>query len=160
VTTILGVDPGTRGGLAIITVDDGAAPRLIDAIDIPVTGTGAKERVDAIALRAWIVTHKPQHAYIERAQAMPKQGASSGFKYGRAVGAIEAMLAGCAVPMTVVEPSAWKKFHRLRGADKEGGRQRALQLFPAQHALLALKRWHGRAESALIALYGAQLQYY
>jgi hypothetical protein len=41
--------------------------------------------------------------------------------------------------------------------DKEGGRQRALQLFPAQHALLALKRWHGRAESALIALYGAQL---
>jgi hypothetical protein len=82
VTTILGVDPGIRGGLAIVTVDDGAAPRLVDAIDIPVTGTGAKERVDAIALRAWIVTHKPQHAYIERAQAMPKQGGSSGFKYG------------------------------------------------------------------------------
>jgi hypothetical protein len=36
-------------------------------------------------------------------------------------------------------------------------RQRALQLFPAQHALLALKRWHGRAQSALIALYGALL---
>ena len=71
-TTILGVDPGIRGGLAIITVDDGAAPRLVDAIDIPVTGTGAKERVDAIALRDWIVTHKPQHAYIERGQAMPK----------------------------------------------------------------------------------------
>jgi hypothetical protein len=61
-------------------------------------GTGAKERVDAIALRAWIVTHKPQHAYIERAQAMPKQGASSGFKYGRAVGAIEATLACCEIP--------------------------------------------------------------
>jgi hypothetical protein len=65
------------------------------------------------------------------------------------------MLAGCGVPMTVVEPSAWKKFHHLRGGDKEGGRQRALQLFPAQHALPALKRWHGRAESALIALRGA-----
>jgi crossover junction endodeoxyribonuclease RuvC len=125
VTTIVGVDPGVRGGLAIIAVDDGAAPRLIDAIDIPVTGTGAKERVDAIALRAWIVTHKPHHAYIEREQAMPKQDASSGFKYGRAVGAIEAILAGCEVPMTI-EPSAWKKFHHLRGKDKEGGRQPAL----------------------------------
>jgi crossover junction endodeoxyribonuclease RuvC len=155
-TTILGIDPGIRGGLAIITVDDGAAPRLVDAIDIPVTGAGAKERVDAIALRAWIVTHKPQHAYIERAQAMPKQGVSSGFKYGRAVGAIEAMLAGCEVPMTVVEPSAWKKFHQLRGGDKEGGRQRALQLFPAAHGLLARKRDHGRADSALIALYGTR----
>jgi hypothetical protein len=71
VTTILGVDPGIRGGLAIITVDDGAAPRLVDAIHIPVTGTG--ERVDAIALRDWIVTHKPQHAYIERGQAMPNR---------------------------------------------------------------------------------------
>jgi hypothetical protein len=52
--------------------DDGAAPRLVDAIDIPVTGAGAKERVDAIALRDWIVTHKPQHAYIERGQAMAR----------------------------------------------------------------------------------------
>jgi Holliday junction resolvasome RuvABC endonuclease subunit len=156
VTTVLGVDPGIRGGLAIITVDDGAAPRLINAIDIPVTGTGAKERVDAIALRAWIVTHKPQHAYIERAQAMPKQGASSGFNYGRAVGAIEAVLACCEIPMTVIEPSAWKKLHRLRGKDKEGGRQRALQLFPAAHSLLARKRDHGRADSALIALYGTR----
>jgi crossover junction endodeoxyribonuclease RuvC len=155
VTTILGVDPGIRG--AIVAVDDGATPQLVAAIDIPVTGTGAKERVDAIALRAWIVTHKPQHAYVERAQAMPKQGASTGFKYGRAVGAIEAVLACCEIAMTVIEPSAWKKLHQLRGGDKEGGRQRALQLFPAQHALLALKRWHGRAESALIALYGAQL---
>ena len=75
---------------------------------------------------------------------MPKQGASSGFKYGRAVGAIEAVLACCEIPMTVIEPSAWKKSHRLRGKDKEGGRQRALQLFPAQHALLALKAWARR----------------
>jgi hypothetical protein len=65
---------------------------------------------------------------------MPRQGASSGFKYGRATGAIEAVLACCEIPVTVVEPSSWKKFHRLHGRDKEGGRQRALQLFPARHA--------------------------
>ena len=122
--------PASIGGLAIVDLNDGVAPQLVDAIDIPVVGTGAKERVDVIAIRTWIMKHAPQHALIERAQAMPKQGASSGFKYGRAVGALEAMLACCEIPMTIVEPSAWKKFHRLRGGDKETSRQRALQLFP------------------------------
>ena len=89
---ILGVDPGIRGGFAIIAIDpNGGAPHLVDAIDIPVTGVGAKERVDVLAIRTWIAQHAPQHALIERAQAMPKQGVSSGFKYGRAVGAIEAV---------------------------------------------------------------------
>jgi crossover junction endodeoxyribonuclease RuvC len=148
----LGIDPGIRGGLAIVESNDGTAPQLIDAIDIPTVGTGAKERVDAIAITKWIATHQPQHALIERAQAMPRQGASSGFKYGRAVGALEAVLACCAIPMTIVEPSVWKKFHQLRSGDKEGGRQRALQLFPNAHALLARKKDHGRGEAALIAL--------
>ena len=149
---ILGIDPGVRGGLAIVMLGDGAAPQLVDAIDIPVTGIGAKERVDVLAIRTWIAAHQPQHALIERAQAMPKQGASSGFKYGRAVGAIEAVLACCEIPMTIIEPTAWKKFHQLRGGDKEAGRQRALQLFPAAHVLFARKKDHGRAEAALIAL--------
>ena len=154
-TRILGVDPGIRGGLAIVSVDaNGAAPQFIDAIDIPVAGVGAKERVDVLAIRSWIERHPPEHALIERAQAMPKQGASSGFKYGRAVGAIEAVVACCAIPLTIVEPTAWKKFHALRGGDKEAGRQRALQLFPTAHELLAHKKDHGRGEAALIALYG------
>jgi crossover junction endodeoxyribonuclease RuvC len=156
VRLLLGVDCGIHGGLAIVAVDDGAAPRLVDAIDIPVAGVGAKERVDVLALRAWIATHQPQHAYVERAQAMPKQGASSGFKYGRAVGAIESVIACCEIPLTIIEPSMWKKFHQLRGGDKESGRQRALQLFPSAHALLARKRDHGRAEAALIALSNKQ----
>jgi crossover junction endodeoxyribonuclease RuvC len=149
---VLGVDPGVHGGLALVEINDGTAPQLIDAIDIPVVGTGAKERVDVLAIRTWIQTHTPDHAAIERAQAMPKQGASSGFKYGRATGALEAVIACCEIPMTVVEPAVWKKAHHLRGGDKEGGRMRALQLFPAAHALLARKKDHGRGEAALIAL--------
>ena len=151
------MDPGICGGLAVIIVNDGTAPQLLDAIDIPTTGVAAKERVDPQAIRTWITTHQPQQAFIERAQAMPKQGASSGFKYGRAVGAIEAVLACCEIPLTIVEPTAWKKAHYLRGGDKEGSRQRALQLFPGAHSLLARKRDHGRAEAALIAFYGTKL---
>jgi Holliday junction resolvasome RuvABC endonuclease subunit len=153
---VLGVDPGIRGGLAVVEITDGAAPALVECIDIPVTGVGAKERVDGLAIRTWIKTHQPDRAAIERAQAMPKQGASSGFKYGRAVGALEAVLTLCEIPLTIIEPTAWKKFHHLRGGDKEGSRQRALQIFPAAHTLLARRMDHGRAEAALIALYGAQ----
>ena len=135
---VLGVDPGIHGGLALVEINDGTAPQLLEAIDIPTVGVKAKERVDVLALRAWILVHQPQHAFIERAQAMPRQGSSSGFKYGRAI--------------TIVEPAVWKKAHHLRGGDKEGARQRALQLFPAAHALLARKKDHGRGEAALIAL--------
>jgi len=149
---ILGVDPGIHGGLAIIALSNGAAPQLIAAIDIPTVGVKAKERVDPIALRTWLQTHRPDHAYVERAQAMPKQGASSGFKYGRGVGCLEAVIACCNIPMTLVEPAVWKRAQRLRGGDKEGARQRALQLFPSAHEMLARKKDHQRAEAALIAL--------
>ena len=47
-----------------------------------------------------------------------------------------------------------KRFHALRGDDKEASRQRALQLFPAAHAMLARKMDHGRDKAALIALAG------
>jgi crossover junction endodeoxyribonuclease RuvC len=152
----LGIDPGLSGGLAVVEAIDDAAPMLVEAIDIPTLGSGAKQRVDGIAIRKFIAKHEPALALIERAGAMPKQGVASGFKYGRAVGALETVVALCAVPIEVVEPSTWKRFFRLNGQDKEGARQYALQTFPAAHGLLARKRDHGRAEAALLALYGAR----
>jgi crossover junction endodeoxyribonuclease RuvC len=153
---VLGVDPGIHGGLAVVEITDGAAPVLVECIDIPVVGTGAKERVDVAAVCNFIDRHKPIRARIERGQAMPRQGASSGFKYGRAVGAIEAAITLCSIPVEIVEPSVWKRFWRLPGKDKESARQKALQLFPAAHAALAHKKDHGRAEASLIALHGAK----
>jgi crossover junction endodeoxyribonuclease RuvC len=153
---VLGADPGVNGGFAIVVVEDGAAPQLVEAIDIPVIGVNAKQRVDAIAIRAWVSKHDVQQAFIERAQAMPAQGRSSIFKYARAIGSIEAAIALSGIPVTIVEPSVWKRFHKLPGKEKEASRQRALEIFPASHALLARKRDHGRAEASLIALYGAR----
>jgi crossover junction endodeoxyribonuclease RuvC len=148
-TRHLGIDPGLSGALAIIETINGL-PLLVDAIDMPSTGTGAKARVDAIAAAKWIRKYAPSSAYVERAQAFPGQGASSGFSYGQAVGALEAVIALCAIPMILVEASVWKRQLHLPGKDKEAARQRALQLFPSQHELLARKRDSGRAEAALI----------
>jgi crossover junction endodeoxyribonuclease RuvC len=149
-TLYLGVDPGLSGALAIVETFNGV-PALIDAIDMPAVGTGAKARVDTVGAAQWIAKHSPSTAFVERAQAFPGQGASSGFSYGRAVGAIEAIVALCSIPLILVEASAWKRRLHLP-ADKEAARQKALQLFPSQHALLARKKDHGRAEAALIAV--------
>jgi hypothetical protein len=150
-TRYLGIDPGLSGALAIVETINGV-PMLVDVTDMPATGTGAKARVDVIAAATWISQHAPSTAYIERAQAYPGQGASSGFSYGRAAGAIETVVALCRVPLILVEASGWKRRLHLPGKDKEASRQRALQLFPSQHALLARKRDHGRAEAALIVV--------
>jgi crossover junction endodeoxyribonuclease RuvC len=153
---IIGIDPGISGGLAVIEIANGVAPVLVGCSDIPVIGTGAKERVDVAAIRNFIDRHKPIRALIERTQAMPRQGVSSSFKFGRATGAIEAAVTLCSIPVEIVEPAVWKRFWRLPGKEKESSRQKALQLFPAAHTALARKRDHGRAEAMLIALYGAK----
>ena len=81
--SFLGVDPGVNGGLAVVAVADGAASVLVECIDIPVVGTGAKERVDVAAIRNSIDRHKPGYALVERAGATPGRGVASSFKYGQ-----------------------------------------------------------------------------
>ena len=125
--------------------------------DVPTTGDKAKRRVDIAALLAWIRGNPPDHAIIERAQAMPEQGSSSGFIYGRAVGALEACVQGLMIPLTIIESTAWKKFHGLLKRGKEDSRQRAIALFPGNHSFFARKLDHNRAEAALMAAYGVNL---
>jgi hypothetical protein len=149
---VLGIDPGANGGLAIV-----AGQRLLSVTDVPTTGEKAKRRVDVSAVLSWLRSGPmPDHAFIERAQAMPKQGGSSGFLYGRAVGALEACVIGCQIPLTIIESSAWKKYHGLLHREKEDSRQRALHLFPGRAELLR-KLDHNRAEALLIACYGNAL---
>lgn len=150
----LAVDPGIAGAVAVIETSDGTAPKLVDVIDIPTLGIAAKTRVDAIGLRDWIQAHQPDLAAVERAGSMPRQGVASAFKYGRAAGTIEAVVACCGIPMMLVEPSKWKRAFHLN-SDKEASRQLAIQLFPHAHDQLALKKHHQRAEAMLIALFTA-----
>lgn len=153
---ILGVDPGINGGVAVIDVGS-IRPSLVDAIDIPTIGENAKRRVDGPQLQKWIESLGPiAAAYIERAQAMPDQGSSSGFLYGRAVGYIESTVILCRIPVTFIEASVWKRRAGLPGgkSNKEAARQFALQQFPEAVDHLTRKKDHGRAEAILIARHG------
>jgi crossover junction endodeoxyribonuclease RuvC len=150
-TRYLGIDCGLSGALAVIEPVN-TIPMLIDVIDMPVTGTGAKARIDAISAAEWIAQHAVSAAFIERQQAYPRQGLSSAFLFGRSTGAIEAVVALLRIPYSFVEAAGWKRKLRLPGKDKEASRARVLEIFPAHHALFARKKDHGRAEAALIAI--------
>ena len=151
---ILGIDPGINGGAAIWNGDT----KNLYARDLPTVGEGPKRRINVQELWAWL--DRPEgidHCFLERAQALPKQGSSSGFLYGRAVGALESVVGCLNIPITIIESSAWKKHHNLKKSDKEASRQRAIQLLPAFSLLMPRKKDHGIAEAALIAIYGHAL---
>lgn len=152
---VLGIDPGLSGAAAVVQTGAGA-PVLVDVIDIPVVGEGPKRRVNGPAFFRWLDGHQVARCHFERAQAMPDQGASSGFNYGRAVGALEAIVQCCAIPLHHVEASMWKKHHGLIGKGKEDSRQKAMFMLARvdRPDFFVFKYHHNRAEAALIALFG------
>lgn len=155
---LLGLDPGLRGAAAVIAAAPSVRARVLGVIDLPTVGEKAKRRIDVTALLSFIEEHQPDGAVIERAQAMPDQGASSGFAYGRAVGAIEACVVAMGIPLDVIESSAWKKYHSLIGKGKEDSRQRAVLRFPEAHSSLKRMMDHNRAEAILMAEFGYALK--
>jgi crossover junction endodeoxyribonuclease RuvC len=143
---ILGIDPGITGGIAALYPDG-----RIEVYDIP-TVDGSVD-VDALVRR--VREQAPRLAVIEKAQAMPKQGVVSVFKYGCAYGALCAVTALCEIPTHLVSPRKWKSHFGL-DADKEKSRALAIRLWPGC-GLFERKKDHGRAEAALIARYGAEV---
>ncbi len=136
---------------------DGGPAKLLAVSDVPTTGEKAKRRVHVAGVLRFIRSHGvPDHAVIERGQFMPKQGGSSGFIYGRAIGALEACVEGMLIPLTIIESTAWKKAHGLIKREKEDSRQRAIKLFPGAPDF-ERKLDHNRAEAVLIAWYGLLL---
>jgi len=143
---ILGIDPGVTGGIAALYPDG-----RIEAYDIPVVNGS----VDVDALVRRVREHAPRLAIVERAQAMPKQGVVSVFKYGTAFGALCAVTAICEIPTHLVSPRKWKTHFGL-DSDKEKSRALAIRLWPGC-GLFERKRDHGRSEAALLARYGVEV---
>jgi crossover junction endodeoxyribonuclease RuvC len=112
-----------------------------------------KRQIDLHALLKIMRTHEVRHCYFESVNAMPGQGVSSMFQMGRGFGQIEMAIAALGIPVTYVSPMKWKKEMGVP-KDKDGARQRASQLMPQFAHNWDRKKDDGRAEAALIALYG------
>jgi hypothetical protein len=148
-TVIMGIDPGISGAVAFYFP---VVPARIAVDDVPVAGG----EINVSELARMIRIHRPTVAVIERVSAMPGNGAVSMFNFGRSYGDVRGVIGALDIPLHFVTPQKWKKYFGL-SADKDESRLRAIRMFPAVAEQFKLKKHHGRAEAALIALYGAEV---
>jgi crossover junction endodeoxyribonuclease RuvC len=154
VSYVIGIDPGISGAIAIF--EDGKLDAVIDMPTLEVdSGKTKKRHISAIGLvrilETWMLVSDGQaHIVIEKVGAMPGQGVTSMFNFGRSAGIIEGVVAALRMPHTYVTPAAWTKAVG-RAAGKDASRMRAMELFPAKADLFKRAKDDGRADAALIA---------
>lgn len=145
----IGIDPGQDGGFAIIRNDsitcqawDGGC--FVDAI------RKAKQEMKHV-LDTVVV--------VEKVGAMPKQGVSSTFTFGKSAGFIEGVLTALEMPHQLVPPKEWKKEFGLN-SDKAKSIEVCKRLFPnvnLKRTERCKKDHDGMAEALLMAEYGRRL---
>jgi len=143
---ILAIDPGAAsGGFAIYDQQ-----RLVTAGHLPTV-----DGMVSPQLFANIFAQFPgiDEVVVEKVGAMPGQGVSSTFKFGRGVGILEGVAAALGKRLTYVAPTVWKRALNVP-ADKEACRQRAIELWPEFANLIFRRKMdHGPAEAALIGMW-------
>jgi crossover junction endodeoxyribonuclease RuvC len=148
-----------------VWVTDPSQPDGVGVIDMPapkVKKAGTKKqfsRVDAPLLAAALrkIPHPIQHAVLERVSSRPGEGVSSVFAFGRAAGICEGVLAGLDLPVQLVVPQVWRRAMVPATLDntKKSSRAAAARLLPKHAHLFKRVKDDGRADAALMALYGA-----
>ena len=148
----LGVDPGLQG--ALVTWDG----KQLIIIDVPIVKARKRgNEVNLPALADIVAQLAPfEVAYVERNSVRPKEGISSAQKNGLVAGMLLGCVAMCCRKIYRPTPRQWKKVMRLT-KDKDYSRTKAIETFPDYYDLFARKKDHGRAEAALLALYGYML---
>lgn len=155
--SFLGVDPGLSGALAWF---DPAEDHL-SVHDVPIhalTRNGKnKHEVDVqglVDLIGQLAGRRPL-VVIENSTPMPGQGSASTFSFGKTYGILYGVLAAHKLVIERVAPVKWKRALDVP-KDKDGARARASVLLPTHSANWPLKKHDGRAEAALLALYGSR----
>lgn len=152
-TVILGADQGKRGALAFFEPETGA----LDIHDMPLAKDGrGRQVIDRVALALLLDRQDISHAWVEQVGVMPGEGAVGAFSFGLGCGLLLGILAANFIPTTLVTPQVWKRTLRVP-ADKSAARLRASELLPRHASNWPLVKHDGRAEAALIALYGARV---
>ena len=148
---VIGIDPGISGAVAVF--EDGVLMSIVDMPTVEVaSGKSMKRHISAAGLRYILEMdmYQKAHVVIEKVGAMPSQGVTSMFNFGRSAGIIEGVVAALRMPYTYVTPAAWTKAVG-RAAGKDASRMRAMELFPSKADLFKRAKDDGRADAALIA---------
>lgn len=146
-TNIIGIDPGQKGGIASLWSDQYTVAPLtcIASKDLPII----KELVS-----------KGSIVYIEQVHAMPAQGVSSSFTFGRNLGYIEGLIWAQGIKeIRYVNPRVWQKIVACEGIKERVDRKQRLikkaqELFPNVNLMRTVRTKvpdSGMADALLIA---------
>jgi hypothetical protein len=152
-----GIDPGLTGALAVLDFQDFRL-HLWDTPTVEVrVGDKTRKRCDVDGYVEAMAHFPIDYGMIENVQSTPNDGHVGAFTFGKVTGIAIGIAAGLDIPFAGVAPAKWKMQMQVP-ADKEAAVARASQLVPHCTAAWSRKMDHGRAEAAIIALYGGILQ--
>lgn len=142
---IMGVDPGVRGGVAVlgsrgeILLVEGFDPSMEEKELMAILN----HAVDRLLFNGgW-------ECYFEKVGYMPGDGGKGAFTFGDITGFIRGFIKARGVVVHRVHPQIWQaKMDCLTGGDKNVSKRKAMELFPNQ------KITHKIADALLIAVYG------
>ena len=136
----IGIDPGARGGIAIIQGNNVQV--------FPYSNQALRYICQLSSDMSSVV--------VENVHAMPGQGVTSMFTFGRNFGYILGVLEAFQMQYTLIDPRTWKNYFGI-SADKQSSIDKCKELYPGIN-LLPTKRCRkesdGMAEAVLIARWG------
>ena len=140
---VIGIDPGKKGGIAVFT--DNMYVHIFNE----------EEFINIAHLVG--DSNIPVYVYIEEVHAMPGQGVTSMFNFGRNFGWTVGVFEGNNCIVRYVTPQKWKKYFNLLKQDKKASIAKAKELYPDVNLLPTPRSKvdsDGMAESLLICEYG------
>lgn len=156
---ILGIDPGVNGACAVVS----ESGQYIGAFDMPTVlanKSSNRQMVDAYTLattlRLLLADSEGELvAVMENVNAMPDQGVSSVFAFGKSCGLVQGVVAALGISLELCAAARWKKHFGLE-RDKEQARELAIRLFP--QGSFPRKKDHNKCEALLLAKWYATIQ--
>lgn len=125
---IVGIDPGLSGAFCVMTIADDDRRPDITFEPMPIIGRD----LDFHELCRIFASIQDAHVFLEQVNAF-KMGASSAFKFGRQLGALEALLHAHRISFTQVTPQKWQ------GIMHSGINKKSMPL-PKQRSLAVVRR--------------------
>ena len=148
---IMGLDPGSSGGISIVETKKNKLPQIVFFLKMPIISMYGKKIIDTKKIFESIKPFEIDVAIIEKVHAMPRQGVTSSFQFGRSFGGIEALSYLFSKRVDYIAPAVWKKSLGL-GSSKKDSLDLARLKF-GELDLWKIKSNDGIAEAALLTLF-------
>ena len=140
----LGIDPGKKGAIALFDVE----ACTVKTHDMPGTTRELHDLIASLPIIKRCTVEKPFYPQMI--------GVTNAAKIAQAYGTLIGALAWRDIPFAEVPPNKWKLKLSLSN-NKNASREMAMQRFPDDADQFKRVKDDGRAEAALLAIYGAGL---